>query len=179
MVRIGSINGTIRPAVPWLEFYAGQTSTATVSPDWNNIMWEYWQDEQLVICTSDFEYQTDDVEGRIKVNTSGLYLITLELGFTDGQKAAYVLTRFLINGDEIVGTRASASISAQDKLIYITSSRTLYIEAGDILTFQYTTDSDSVSFTDNNHGRLRIQFIPMLGWNNNTGGSVVNRGIRR
>jgi hypothetical protein len=173
--RAGLYDGSIKPAVPWLEIYNAQSATAEVAPVWNSIMFEGVTGE-LAIKTSDFDYRTDDIRGIIHVYTTGLYRIDLDLGFANPQDSHTVTTRLLVNGSEVVATRASATSSNE---MQIHMSKIVYLRANDELTVQYQSDSDSTSFTSENHGRLRIEFIPCGGWNNNAGGNIVNRGIRR
>lgn len=175
MSRAGEINGTIKPAIPWLEFYNAQSSTADVAPLWNNIMWEFWTGVELVIQTGDFDYRQDAVEGKIKINTSGLYVISLDVGFDSTAASDTIITRMLKNDIEIPGTR---SIGTNNGYLQLVSSRTMYLRTGDTLTFQYQCDENSTSFIANG-SRIRIEFVPMCGWNNNSGGNVVFRGVRR
>lgn len=173
MVRTGEINGDLKPSIPYLEFYYAESATADIAPLWNNILWI----EQLM-ATSDLLYQTDGTICQIVVVTTGMYRIDLEIGFDNSSCGGIktVTTRMLNNGVEILGSRSS---TGSENVFQLNTSRTVYLKSGDKITFEYQTDSNATVFSAADYSRLRFSYVPLGGWNNNSGGTVVNRMVRR
>ncbi len=176
-MRIGEINNTLKPSVPYLEYYGANLTIVLGFPDWNNIMWSVEQ-----VCTSDFTYESDGSTGGIRIQTTGIYRLDLELGFdcTPAGGNVLVMTRILNNGSELIGSR-SCGLSYY---LQLNSSKTVYLKKGDIITTEFQTTDDTIFIMDINepdeiYSRFRITFIPFGGFNNGFGGNIINRGIRR
>jgi hypothetical protein len=171
MTRAGIVNGWLKPSVPLVELggpaFAPMTALLFHTPTWAYI---YYQ-------TSDFQYLDD---GTIKVYTTGLYRIEVEIGFAipGNHSVGLLQLQTLVNGVVTDNSLSFLTYQAYTSTAYhqITTSKTIYAKASDLISCQFeVTDATSVL----NYGRLRITFIPCGGWNNGSGGQIINRGIRR
>jgi hypothetical protein len=172
MTRSGINDGRLKPSVPLIELSGpspdGAFSAIPISILWSNIEF----------CTSDFEYQSD---GCIRVYTSGIY------------RLEYLLVINAVIGSSWFTTieydaRGAGSWVDSDSSIYsgsahvtqyftITGAITIFLNAQDYLRLKVQGIGGAGSLL--NGGRLRITYIPSGGWNNNSGGKNINRGIRR
>jgi hypothetical protein len=171
MTRAGERDGWLKPSVPLVELggpaVAAMASLLFLTPTWADI---YFQ-------TSDFEYLDD---GTIKIYTTGFYRMEVEIGFSipGNHSDGLLQLQSIKNGVSIDNSLSYYTYPARTATAYhqITTSKTVYMNANDIIACQFeVTDATSVL----SYGRLRITYIPSGGWNNNSGGKVVNRGIRR
>jgi hypothetical protein len=180
MVRLGELDGTIKPSVPYIELSVSTPSSA-VKVGWNDLKWAI-----VDIGTPDFELRTT---GIIDVYTTGLYRVDLEVGFKFPDNAAnsVVQLRILKNGIEVPSTRSIGKVivaTAVTDYLQLTVSKTIYLKINDNISFQFATTDLTLAIADDTgskiyYCRARVAYIPMGGWNNNTGGSIINRGVRR
>ncbi len=170
-LRTGEVNRIIKPSVPLIELGTPAFSPMTALL-FHTLLWN-----DVYFTTSDFVYQSN---GTIKVYTTGLYRLECEIGFQiPGNHAEGLLQlQSMLNGNIIDNSLSYYTYFARTASSYhqIMTSKTVYAKANDIIACQFqVTDATSVL----SYGRMRITYIPMGGWNNNTGGNIVYRGIRR
>jgi hypothetical protein len=179
-MRNGEINGILKPSIPYIEIGYASTPSATIV-GWNHLIWS-----DIYYNTSDFELYSD---GDIHIYTTGIYKLEIEVGFkfTDNAANSVIQLRILNNGIEISNTRSIGKVivaAALTDYIQLSISRTSFLKEGDNISFEFTTTDAQVSIADdvNNsiyYSRARISYIPSGGWNNKSGGSIINRGVRR
>lgn len=98
--------------------------------------------------------------GALTFNTAGQYLVTLyfRFGRTTAAGDAYLFSRLLVNGSQILNSNA-VRLGSQDIVIPFSSSVGLTVSAGQVLTVQIMRDSAGV-----NNGGL-FQLTPSVaGW---------------
>jgi hypothetical protein len=189
MTRAGTINGNLKPSVPYLEFVGATIYNFTESV-WCPIQWGMEDASGRDICTSDFVYKASTptaTEGyEFEVLTTGLYRVDVELGVEVGLHDQYTeaqvdlkLTRNSIDVPYTgVTTNFFIAVGETRYLNQITMSRTVYFEANDLLAVHIYCNCDSVYLIEQSC-RIRISYVPLGGWNNNSGGNIINRGVRR
>jgi len=173
----------LKPSIPYIEGYGAAYSNLNVYPNWNPIFWDY-----IEFNTSDLENKPQGTSSRIVVRTTGIYLIEISLTFdcsNMSEPSAFFISRILKNGIEISGSRfAGSSIQNLQHYQTISTFKTVYLSVNDVITFQYITDDIGLKFADDMianeyYSKFRLSFIPLGGWNNNYGGNIINRGVRR
>lgn len=179
MTRAGVLNGVIKPSVPYIELGGANCPNAIIS-DWNPLAFF-----RTFFCTSDFEYREDSDKGYIYVYTTGIYLIDWSMCFDgDPQENIEVTPVILINDTEVLG--AAAYITCTN-YVQVCVSKTVYLKAGDVVTcgFWSNVDNTYLFIPDYNgegeviYSHFRISYVPMGGWNNNSGGNIIDRGVKR
>jgi hypothetical protein len=189
MTRSGDYNNQIKPSIPYVELHGANTASSVFdSPDWNILKWQV-----VKIITPDFiDENATDYEG-IRVLTTGLYRIDLELCFDCAQCSGVVQvatrvskgTGLYLDRIEINNSRSCGTID--EGIIQLNSSITVYLIKGEMVFFEFRTTDENIQLMAeiddddvyHNFSRARISFIPMGGWNNNNAGNVINRGVRR
>jgi hypothetical protein len=178
MVREREIDGTIKPSVPYIEL-GGADCLNIIIADYNPMAWF-----KTYFCTSDFEYKENSIEGSIYVYTTGIYLIDYLIDFACSNAGATVELIVKINGTEISGGHCLQYVKYYSHVIL---TKMIYLKAGDIVTFGFWANSDDtdIAFADYSgegeevYSHFRLSYIPMGGWNNNTGGNIIDRGVKR
>lgn len=190
-MRYGELYNILKPSVPCIELGGIICSTGALTGDiWNQFKWD-----MIYYCTSDFEYQEDTNNGigKIHVYTTGLYRIDLELVMLADSDWAEAISGIFINDVAVYGAYGDGSSYMLYPGYYgrmpLISSKIVYLKSGDNIDFRIFTESGNViyvadsigDFHDANlyYSRARITYIPSGGWNNNAGGNIVNRGVRR
>jgi len=181
MTRAGERNGWLVPSIPYIEL-GGASTPIALDTGWNDTVWSF-----IYFQTSDFEYRDD---GTIHVYTTGLYRIDYEIAFklvANGNSSTIQL-QILNNGVKI---EDSASIGrlycdgSTTDYLSLSVSRTVYLHVDDNVSFQFNVSNKTtltiadVPGTPVYYSRVRISYIPLGGFNNNSGGNIINRGIRR
>ena len=185
-MRIGEIDGSLKPSVPMIELVGAKKDTIAVG--WNDLYWE-----TVNFNTSDFESLPTSgatTNQLIHVYTTGLYRIEFEIGFkfVATNNRSIVQLSILNNDVEIEGCRSIGSLYADGSstdYLQLQVSKVVYLKHGDEIKFRFNASNITtltiadVAASDIYYSRARISFIPFGGWNNNSGGNIVHRGIRR
>lgn len=182
-MRYGEFYNILKPSVPCIELggaiYLNGSLTENI---WNQIKWDL-----IYYSTSDFVYQEDDTNwiGRIHVHTTGLYRIDFEIAMLVSDGYANVTTGVFVNDVAVYGAYSTGFYGGTQQ---INSSKVVYLKSGDNVDFRIWTDYYAVWIADyiddNNdlnlyYSRARITYLPSGGWNNKSGGNIINRGVRR
>lgn len=182
-MRYGEFYNIIKPSVPCIELGGAYATLVTlVENTWNRVQWY-----ETYYCTSDFEYREDinNHVSQVHVYTTGLYRIDFEVALVVSDAYANVTTGIFVNGIAVFGSYSTGYYGGTQQ---INSSKIVYLKVNDEVDFRIWTDYYSVwiaDYIDDNtdlnlyYSRARITYLPSGGWNNNSGGNVVNRGIRR
>lgn len=154
-----------KPSIPFVFLYditGGQSFTTSLA-------YHTWDTEKII--TSSFTYNN----GKIYLNTmsSGLYKVTFECSY-QGAGSGIARTRIYKNGTIEVGSRGRVSFELA-KRRYVSISYIVYLEIGDYLQIGADTSASSIT-TIAGTSRLIIEFIPMQGWNNSSGGRSEYKG---
>jgi hypothetical protein len=184
MVRQREIDGTIKPSVPYIELGGANCPNAIIS-GWNPLAFF-----RTFFCTPDFEYREDADTGYIYVYTTGIYLIDWSMCFYGDPNAGPAVVKvtpvILINDIGILGGAAFITCTNYD-YVQVCVSKTVYLKAGDLVTCGFWSDAtatylfipDYLGEGEAIYSHFRISYVPMGGWNNNTGGNIINRGVKR
>jgi len=173
MTREREIDGSIKPAIPYLEYYTPSSDTPLVAWQWYPILWDiHW------IITSDFTEKTDIgiFTDCAIIQTTGLYRIDFQLHIHDGEANASCKSHLLLNNVEVWSSVGYIYVDASMNVTLFTTI-TLYLKKDDAISCEWASDSITAIIQDDSV--FRISYIPMLGWNNNQAGVAVNRGVRR
>ena len=182
MTRIGETSGILKPSVPYVEL-VGAALVNAILADWNELRWT-----NVEFQTSDFESRPTsgaDANQYIYVYTTGLYEIECDLGleFSGTDANIKIELRILKNGVEISGSRSIGMTASTTDYLQLSSSRTTYLKFGDEISFQfYSSSDDKPEIADTStvfYCRARIIYVPLGGFNNNAGGKIIYRGVRR
>jgi len=159
----------IKPSVPFIELGDCALSTSLGS-NWYKTTWgeEYF-------CTADFTYQSD---GSILVNTTGLYLIQAEMTCSTSAAGSFIIRLYDADG-QITDSYSKAYLTSSSDVNTLVVSKTAYLQAGDEISVRFYKSTAGIAITGDDYSRFRISYIPSGGWNNNAGGNIINRGIRR
>ena len=185
-MRIGEVNGSLKPSVPMIELVGARKTSIGVG--WNIVNWG-----SVDFTTSDFE--SSPTSGAtpnqlIYVYTTGLYLIEFEIGFKFvATNSRSVVQLSVLNNDlEINGCRSIGNLycyGTSTDYLQLRVAKVVYLKHDDEIKFRFNvsnattlTIADDIS-NDIYYSRCRISFIPFGGWNNNSGGNIIHRGIRR
>jgi len=167
MARIRSL----KAAVPYIELYDADMDNA-LGGDWYSVIWN-----NITYSTSDFTYQND---GTVLINKTGLYLVQCE-AIAFSTEEAMIEIRVLLNNEEVEGAMSKITLLDAVSAVFgqLVISKILYIEKGDTISIKFFDDNTDADFAGLDYSRLIISYIPFGGWNNNNGGNIINRGIRR
>jgi len=171
MIREREIDGSIKPAIPYLEFYGASSEPPLVGWQWYPIIWNTWN-----IITSDFIIKDDGMVTSVVIQTTGLYRIDFQLKMCSGEGDGNYKSHLLLNTVEVQYS-VGFSHAPIGNCITLFTTITLYLHKNDIIVCEWATDNATNCTGEDSV--FRINYVPMLGWNNNQAGVAVNRGIRR
>jgi len=171
-MRYRESTNDIRPAIPFLFLYdTGGNQTF----DGAFLTWD-----TVKIKSDHFQYKSDDDRISLKTNSAGLFKLHFEcsLDVSAGN------TRFSIykNGSELSGSYSetySGTIGQTGIYEFVSIEYVLYLEKGDYVQIY----GDNINGTDGqstpSSSRLIIEFLPMYGWDNASGGREDYKGVIR
>lgn len=171
MTRRREIDGSLKPAVPYLEYIDANSTAPLVPWQWYPIFWGTHS-----IITSDFIEKNLGNSDSVLVQTTGLYKVTLQVQIVTVQNDGNCLTHLVVNGVEVFCSQGSIWLVA-GKNQTLSTTITLYLKRGDEITCEWASGVDTTDIGENSV--FRIEWLPMGGWNNDSSGNVINRGIRR
>lgn len=176
MTRWNDFQNNIHPAIPYLFLYdeVGNQEFTTGGA------FHVW--DTLRIVSSHFSATADKDRIYLNTNSSGLFKVTFECSFItyDEDDDLLVTSSIYKNGSQLAGSKVMCSVtggSSQDDDIKNCQTLTyiVYLEKDDYIQIQTETDANSVrSLADTS--RIIIEFIPMHGWNNSSGGRADYKG---
>ncbi len=161
-------NREIKASVPYLEVSEASCGEE-VESNWFRLIWNYEN-----IITSDFILNSD---GTVTINKTGLYLLYAQVGVSTTQVGDCALC-FCDGYEEIEYAVTEMTLTANYKGNMILT-KTALLHSGDLISVRFYRSHGNISILESGHSRFRISYVPMGGWNNNNGGNIVNRGIRR
>jgi hypothetical protein len=173
MTREREINGSIKPAIPYLEYYLPYSDTPIVEWQWYSIVWG-----SHYIITSDFTEKTDGAlyTDYVIIQTTGLYRIDFQLNVSDTEGKPSCMSRLLLNDVKVPYSVGYEQLSSTTNITLFTTI-TLYLKKDDTVMCEWATDSSTAFLGENSV--FRLSYVPMGGFNNGEGGNIVQRGIRR
>ena len=169
MTRYRVHNNNLTPATPYLFAYdaGGSQSFNTAFLTWDTV----------VVKSSHFQYSADDDKIQLQTNSSGLYKVNFETSLTgSGGEGAVCLYK---NSSEVSGSTSwvyAGNIGQTTYKNIIVLDYTIYLEKGDYIQIYATTPAGNSPSTIANSSRLKIEFLPMQGWNNSSGGRTEYKG---
>lgn len=167
-------NRTLTPAIP--SIFLTDIDGEQV---FNNAALQYHTWDTVVFKTSDFHYTIDDDKVQINRQGGGFYEITFEVSWKTVQTLRDIYTDIHINGAELInshvhtfvaGASGQSTYRDQHVIHYI-----VYLNYGDYIQIVSRGGGTNVT-TDPKSSRLMIKFIPIQGWDNNSGGKESYRG---
>lgn len=176
MTRYRAHLNNLAPAIPFIFAYDEAGNQVFDSTGANHI----W--DTIKIITSHFEYTADKDRIYLNLNSSGLFKITFNCSFIsyDESDDTTITTEIYKNGNLLAGSAVVSSVTAgvsQDDDIKNCQSISyvVYMEKDDYIQIQSSTNANSVySIADSS--RIIIEFLPMKGWNNSSGGRIDYKG---
>jgi len=159
----------IKPAIPYLFVYdaGGSQSFTGVFLTWDNVE----------IKTSHFKYKVDTNRIYMNTNSSGLIKVSFETSLTGSGGEGRV--QLYKNGSAVDGSIShvyAGAIGQTDYKNIIVLNYTIYLEKGDYIQIYADTPAGNVPSTIANSSRLKLEFLPMQGWDNSTGGRTDYKG---
>ena len=169
-------NKTSKPVIPFVQLYdhAGAQifTSAGAYHTWDTVSFK----------TSDIHYTADEDAVFINNPGTGYYEVTFECSYSTATVGQNVTTTQLyINGSGIEGSKSVLCIYyAGGQGVAICGTQTmhfaLYLKAGDRIQIKTSTNIGCGVMSYPDSSRLLIKFIPVKGWNNNSGGNINYRG---
>lgn len=168
-MRYRALQNKITPAIPFLFIYDkdGDIELDDVFLTWDTTKMK----------TSHFHYKSDTNKIILNTNASGLYKITFNCSMDDG--AAIVDFSVYKNGvaeegsvvETYVGDAGQNTMKNSVSLVYI-----IYLEKGDYIQIHGDSTGATNAHTMPETSRLVVEFLPMKGWDNNSGGRLEYKG---
>ena len=166
-------NRTLTPVIPsiFLTDTDGEQVFSTVG--------EFHTWDTVVLKTSDFHYIVDGNRVQINRQGGGFYEISFEVSWKTTQILRQIWTDLYANGAKLVNSHAHTYVTGasgqptyrdQHIIHYI-----VYLNYGDYVQVKSQSSGSNVT-TDPESSRLIIKFIPIQGWDNNSGGKESYRG---
>ena len=175
-MRYRALNNDITPAIPYLFAY-DNTGNQTIT---DSGVWITW--DTVKIKTSHFNYTADDDRVQLKTNSSGLFKIEFDCSFLtyDEDNDMYITVELYKNGSALDGSKTATGVTgAGSQTPYILNNQSLhyvvYMEKNDYIQVKATTSAGE-ALTLSDTSRLIINFIPMQGWDNSSGGRTQYSG---
>lgn len=167
-------NKTVTPAIPliFLSDASGEQVFGSAADQFHT-----W--DTVVLKTSDFHYTVDDDRIIINRRSAGFYEITFEVSWKTVETLRQIWTDVFVNGVNLTNSHTHTFVAGsggqptyrdQHVIHYI-----IYLNPGDYIQLASRGNSTNVT-TDPKSSRLIIKFIPLKGWNNDTGGKVRSKG---
>ena len=170
MTRYREHQNTLKPAVP--TFYAfdaeggEQLNTIGINLTWDTVK----------IKTSEFEYTTDTDRIYMQSNTSGFYRITYKIIVGSSSVATNQIgAEITVNGESIDQSMSYEALPFQSAFTTLQAVTVVYLKKGDYIQLNGWTETGIVA-TEEFGAMILIEFIPMHGWDNSTGGQEVFKG---
>lgn len=168
--RYGEIDGRLKPAIPFIYLYesnGGQSITDAGAL----LTWDTTD-----IISSHFTYTNDTNRIYLNTNTSGLYKIHVNCSFV-AQGAVNVSFYLRKNGTMLSGTRVYTSV-ANGEYAAIHLDGVVYLQKDDYIDVYGVTLANEVGVSGD-ASNIIIQFLPMYGFNNESGGRQDYKGVLR
>lgn len=167
MTRWNDFQNNLHPAIPFVFLYdeiGNQTfDTSGSFHDWDTIR----------IISSHFNATAGEDRIYLNANSSGLFKITFECSY-NGVTGGSTQTELYKNGSSIDGSTVSTycdgNQQGSESMTYI-----IYLEKDDYIQIKTTTTANSVTSIAKS-SRLIIEYLPMKGWNNSSGGRLEYQG---
>ena len=167
MSRWNEVQNNLHPAIPFIFLYddGGYQSFDTSG--------EFHEWDTIKVISPHFQYSEATDRIYLNTNSSGLFKITFECSY-NGNTGGATYTELYKNGSLLEGATVSTYCSGNEQgsesLTYIA-----YLEKGDYIQIKTTASANSVTSISET-SRLIIEFIPMKGWNNSSGGREDYKG---
>lgn len=171
MVRWKDNQNGIKAAIPYLFMYdvGGNQTFGTATETFHE-----W--DTIRVASSHFNVTAEQDRIYLNTNSSGLFKVTFECSFItyDEDDDLLITSTLYKNGTELEGSETMCSVtggaSQADK---VKNSKTItyivFLEKDDYIQVESKTSANEV-ISLGNTSRLIIEFIPMQGWNNSSGG---------
>ena len=171
-MRHRELTNEIKPAIPFLFLYdLGGNQTF----DGSFLTWD-----TVKIKSDHFSYTADDDRVQLKTNSSGLYKIHFECSLD--VSAGNTRLSIYKNGSELDGSYSetySGTLGQTGLYEHVSIDYITYLEKNDYLQIY----GDNIDGTDGqstpSSSRLIIEFLPMYGWDNASGGRQDYKGVVR
>jgi len=179
MTRYNDLQNNLTPAIPFVFLYdivGNQTfGTSGAFHDWDTVR----------VLSSHFDYTATKDRIYLNTNSSGLFKVTFECSFVtyDEDDDLLITSSIYKNGTQLGGSEVMCSVTgAASQDDDIKNSQTLtyivYLEKNDYIQIETETDANTV-YSIGNTSRLIIEFLPMYGWDNASGGRQDYKGVVR
>ena len=155
----------LTPAIPYLFLYDKGGQQQIKYSGGTFLTWD-----TVKIKTSHFHYNKNDDRIIFNSNTSGFYKITFNCSYTDNQGAEVKTVNASIykNGSELEGSKIYRDQTHSIEYV-------AYLQKNDYIQI-YAHAQGNYAYTYAETSRLIIEFIPMQGWNNSSGGRSEYKG---
>jgi len=176
MTRYKEYSNNITPAVPYLLLIDAEGYQAFTNAG------EFHTWDTSIVQTNNFTFTVGTNKVFLDTNSSGLFKVTYNCSYGLGQGGGDVITTSLYkNGVEITGSRVQDMITIDEADIVSQSSTfVLFLSKGDSVQVRTVVGVGTIALSQANTSRILIEFIPMHGGNNGSGGRVDYKGaIRR
>ena len=179
MTRWNDFQNNIHPAIPFTFLYdkiGNQTFTSAG---------EFHEWDTLRIVSSHFNATAEQDRIYLNTNSSGLFKVTFECSFItyDEDDDLLITSSIYKNGSQLEGSKvmcsATGGSSQADKVKNCqTLTYIVYLEKDDYIQIHSITDANSVNSLAET-SRVIIEFLPMFGFNNGSGGRMDYKGVVR
>jgi hypothetical protein len=160
-MRWGELQNRIKPAIPYIYLY--NDSSQSVNDDFL-----IWNSKKVI--TSEFIFDPEDTEtwDRVQLDekSDGLYKITYECTF-DGETTASIY-KGSVATDEVSSEIEGSTCGGKVHKITIVH----YLKKGDYIQVHVDDNVSSIAGSC----RVHIEFLPMKGFNNGSGGREIYKG---
>jgi len=169
MTRYRASTNSITPAIPYLFTYdaGGSQSFSGAYLTWDTV----------IVKTSHFNYTADDDRVQLKSNSSGLFKVSFESSLTGAGGEGRV--QLYKNGSAVDGSISNVYAGSIGQTAYkniIVMNYTVYLEKGDYIQIYADSPAGNEPATIANSCRLKIEYLPMKGWDNSSGGRIDYKG---
>ena len=174
MTRYNAQEKNLKTATPLIFLYNASGNQAFNSSG----AFHVW--DTVEIKTSDFIYTPDTNKIYCGNTINGIYKITFNCSFLDSdEESSIVVSQIFKNGTAVTGSSVADGGVSCNQAGYYSQSIVyfIYLTKGDyIQMYTYAPASSGTIYALSDTSRLSIEFVPMQGWNNSSGGQTNYRG---
>lgn len=162
-MRAREFNNEIKPAIPLI--FLVDTGTIEIEDSGTYLTWD-----TVLMKTNHFTYNTGDTKITLASNESGIFRLHFDCSVFE-EIAGCSATRFQIykNGTQILTSRSECRSTDPDDAVHCGIFYYIYLEKGDYIEVRGVAIFQH-AITMANTSRIALEWIPMKGWNNNSGG---------
>lgn len=169
MTRYRDFNKDLKPSIPFI-FLVDGSGQRTASTSGSFLIWD-----TILMKSSHFHYEPSTDRIILNTNSSGIYKIMFEVSVQEQSAANESYWWLYKNGEKIEESKSICKSNDSNDAVHVAIFYYIFLEKDDYIQVEGEGDGGNC-VTMANTSRISIEFIPMKGWDNSSGGRLEYKG---